>query len=385
MAVQGIKDATIVLHGQTGCRKGLLGSQRAMFRADERDKRFYGGDNAIPYSNIRPEDYYRSTLDRLEDVFEHVSKEDYALKVLMCSPGISMIGDDCRRAVRDDDGFMLLDTDRLSDEGCKGFDECLHDILEYLDPAPGDKIERGVNLIGLSIMHKDWYSFCHEFSHLLKDAGFEIVCVLGAGCSVDDIRNSINASYNIVIDPAYCETTADLYEEKFGIPSISIGRCPIGFDAIEDLFKKVEETTGVALEHGMSMMSKCKKRAYDGIRVSGKNLRGKTFGIIAEDTAAEPLREFLISSFGMVESYDLPDYLFAPGNIAMLEERAGRCGRGVDIGFPSSAGPDFLKKPLMGLEGVMYILDALFNRPCGRTRPCEASSPGCAPDGCPCR
>ena len=114
-----------------------------MFRADERDKRFYGGDNAIPYSNIRPEDYYRSTLDRLEDVFEHVSKEDYALKVLMCSPGISMIGDDCRRVVRDDDGFMLLDTDRLSDEGCKGFDECLHDILEYLDPAPGDKIERG--------------------------------------------------------------------------------------------------------------------------------------------------------------------------------------------------------------------------------------------------
>jgi hypothetical protein len=63
----------------------------------------------------------------------------------------------------------------------------------------------------------------------------------------------------------------------------------------------------------------------------------------------------------MVWNDDRPDYLFAPGDIALLEEREGRCGKGVDIGFPSSYGSDFLKKPLMGLEGVMYILDALFN------------------------
>jgi len=361
MAVQGIKDATVVLHGQTGCRKGLLGSQKVMVRTTARDKGFYGGSNAIPYSNIRPEDYYKNTLNKLESVMEHTSKEDYALRVVMCSPGISMIGDDCRRAVHSNDGSMLLDTDRLSDHCSKGFDECLHDIVEYLDPEQGIRVEKGVNIIGLSIMHKDWYSFCHEFSHLLKDAGFKINCVLGAGCTVEDIRKSVNSSYNIIIDSAFAEDTVRLYEDKYGIPPISIGRCPIGFDAMEEMFREIANVTGVLPEHGMSMLKKSKKRAYDGIKVSGKDMTGKTFNIIAEDTTAVPLAEFLTSSFGMVESDDHPDYLFAPGNIAALEEHSGRCARGVDIGFPSSLGSDFLKKPLMGMEGVMYILDSLFN------------------------
>ena len=40
MAVQGIKDATIVLHGQNGCRKGLLPSQSLLVRTEERDMSF---------------------------------------------------------------------------------------------------------------------------------------------------------------------------------------------------------------------------------------------------------------------------------------------------------------------------------------------------------
>jgi len=361
MAVQGIKDVTVVLHGQNGCRKGLLGSQKAMVRTKIRDSRFYGIDSAIPYSNIRPEDYYNNTVSKLEAVVDHVSGEEYSLKVVMCSPGISMIGDDCRRFSAEDPETMLLNTDVLSRSSSKGFDECIHDIVGFLSPEQGERIANGVNLIGLSIMHKDWYSYCHEISHLLKDAGFKVVCVLGAGCSVQDIRNSVNASYNIVVDPAYCEQTAKMYEDSYGIRSISIGKCPIGFDSISSLFERVEDVTGVELAHGRSMIKKSKKRAYEGVFSSGKDMRGRTFDIIAEETTSVPLAEFLESSFGMVRNDDRPDYLFAPGDIALLEEREGRCGKGVDIGFPSSYGSDFLKKPLMGLEGVMYILDALFN------------------------
>ena len=364
MGIQGIRDATVVLHGQNGCRKGLLSSQKSMIRTKERENRFYGAENAIPYSNIRPEDYYNNTVPKLEEVMEHVSGEEYSLKVLMCSPGISMIGDDCKRYCSKDSETMLLNTDFLSNSVSKGFDECMHDVVDFLSPNQGERIDNGVNLIGLSIMHKDWYSYCHEFSHLLKDAGFKINCVLGAGCMVQDIRDSVNASYNIIVDPAYSERTAEMYKDRYGIESISIGRCPIGFDSIDSLFERIEDVTGTELAHGRSMVKKSKKRAYEGIISSGKCLRGRTFDVMAEETTSLPLSEFLESSFCMVRSTDTPDYLFAPGDIALLEDREGRCGKGIDIGFPSSYGSEFLKKPLMGLEGTMYILDALFNR-CG--------------------
>jgi nitrogenase molybdenum-iron protein alpha/beta subunit len=384
MAVQGIRDATVVLHGQNGCRKGLLSGQDLLVRTESRDSRFYGKERSIPYSNIRPEDYYKGTIQKLEAVMEHVGSEDYALKVVMCSPGISLVGDDCRNIPSADAGMMVMDTDELPPDCPGGFDSCICGILDHLSPQRGDRIPNGVNIIGLSIMHKDWASYCHELSHLLKDAGFRIVCVLGAGCSVGEISDSVNASYNIVVDPSYAARTAGMYEERYGIPSVSIGECPIGYDAIGRMFRKVGEVTGVLPEHGMGMLRKSKRRAYEGIVASGKSMRGRTFAIVADESTRAPLKAWLEDSFGMVECEDRPDYLFAPGNIALLEQAAGGCGRGVDIGFPSSAGSDFLKKPLMGLEGCMYILDALFNRPTGRTPLRGASSPGCVPCGCPC-
>ena len=384
MAVQGIRDATVVLHGQNGCRKGLVTSQRLLVRTDERDRVFYGKDRALPYSNIRPEDYYKGTIQKLEAVMDHVASEDYALKVVMCSPGISLVGEDCRNAIPPDGSTMVLDTDDLPADCAGGYDSCICSVLERLAPESGERIPNGVNIIGLSIMHKDWTSFAHELCHLLRDAGFKVICVLGAGCSVGDVVASVNASYNIVVDPSYSKATAELYESRYRIPAISIGECPVGYDSIESLFRKIGEETGTLPEHGMSMLRKSKRRAYEGIVASGKTMRGRTFSIIADDSTKVPLRAWLEDSFGMVECYDHPDYLFAPGNIAMLEQASGRCGKGVDIGFPSTSGSDFLKRPLMGLEGCMYILDALFNRRCDRIRLRGASSPGCDPCVCPC-
>ena len=385
MAVQGIRDATVILHGQNGCRKGLLTGQRLLVRTDERDNGFYGRDRAIPYSNIRPEDYYGGTLGKLEDVLDHVSSEEYKLKVVMCSPGISLVGDDLKKALSKETDAMVMDTGELPTDCPSGFDSSICRIIEHLHPDKGERIPNGVNLIGLSIMHKDWSSYCHELSHLLKDAGFRIVCALGAGCSTNDIRASVNASFNVVIDPMYASRTSEQYETEYGIPSISIGECPIGFEGIQGLFEEIQEVTGTRLEHGMSMLRKSKRRAYEGIVCSGKSLKGMTFSITAPDTTKRPLGAWLESSFGMVKCDDCPDYLFAPGDIAKLEQASGRCGKGVDIGFPSSSGSAFLKEPLMGMEGCMYILDALFNRRDGRTRPRGASSQGCAPCGCPCR
>lgn len=360
MAVQGITDATVILHGQTGCRKGLIASQSLMNRTERRDREFYGTENAIPFTNVTSQDYYTHTLDKLQSLVSHVDGENYALKVLMCAPGTSLIGDDLER-VQTADNTMSLPIDAIPKYAPEGFDHAIFSILEHLSPESIEKDPMSVNLLGLSIMHKDWYSVCHEISHLLKDAGFRVRCVLGAGCSVGDILESTGSSYSIVLDPMYCAKTSELYEKKFGITTISIEECPIGFDAFRRLLNEIESVTGVRVAHGHSMLKKSMKRGYQGINASGISMKGRRFAIVADRSTYIPLKDFLVSSFGMVEDPKNPDYLFAPGDIARAEESSGNCRKGIDIGFPSTYGQDFLKKPLMGLEGTMYILDGLFN------------------------
>ncbi len=362
MGIQGITDATVVLHGQNGCRKGLMISQKLLVRSEPRDNGSYAGGSAIPYSDVRPEDYYTDTAKKLSDTLQHVNGEGYGLIAVMCSPGVSIVGDDLERLAGSGERIMTLDSDSLPPDAYGGFDRCMSDVMRFLSPTGGTKRPESVNILGLSIMHKDWSSFRHELSHLLKDAGFDVACTLGAGCTVSDIERSVNSSFNIVVDPGCTRETAALYEKNYGMPSISIGRCPIGFDATEELMRRIEVVTGKPLAHGLSMLKKSKRRGYDGIVASGKDLTGSTFSIVAPESTSIPLRDWLTDSFGMVECGDRPDFLFAPGDMARLEEASGGCGKGVDIGSPSSCGSDFLKKPLMGLEGAMYLLDALFNR-----------------------
>ena len=362
MAAQGISDVTLVLHGQAGCAKGIAASPCMV----------PGGRIRFACTDIRPEDYYGSASGKLERTMANIRSKDSALKVLMSSPGVSMIGENYGKVLGED--AMVIDTDELPPSCPEGFDDCICQIASFLEPEKEKTIENGVNIVGLSIMHKDWQSFDHEIRHFLKDAGFQVISALGAGCTADEIRRSAAAAYNIVVDPAYCSRTADMYERKFGVKPVSTGRCPVGYDAIEELFTRIEEVTGVRTEHGLSMLKKSKRRAYSCIRSSSKSLAGYTFGIDAPGTSRLPLKEFLENSFGMTQCEDCPDYLFAPGDSAVLRQASGMCGKGIDIGFPSS-GTDFIRKPLMGLDGVMYILDGLFNR-FSRTPRREASSPG---------
>lgn len=362
MAIQGIPDATILLHGQKGCRKGILLSESCMPRS-ERDRQidspFYAGTRGSPYTCVTIDDYNGTSSHRLSEAMSHVSSEDYALKVLVSSPGVSIIGDDL--SPHSDERTIVCDRDLFDGTCAHGFDRMMSVALEHLMPSDADIIPGTVNLLGLSVMHKDWRTVRQEMSKFLRDAGLEVVSSPGAGSTSAELTKATTAEYSIVLSPEHCTETSELLNKR-GSTIISTGDCPIGFDAILDLYRSIEVSTGCRMDHGRRMLTMNRKRAYESIIASGKNLLGMTYQVFAEPSVSRALSEWLESSFGMVPSSGRPDILFAPGDHALLAERSGECAKGIDIGFPSSSRTDFSKAPVIGIDGALYLLDRMFNR-----------------------
>ena len=285
--------------------------------------------------------------------------------MLFTSPGLSIVGDDCLRAARASgvgESIISFDPDQLG-SGCpEGFDSVVRAAVERTVPDRAETIPGTVNVLGLSIMHKDWRCVKQEIGHLLGKAGLKVLSFPGAGSTLEDLHASASAEFNIILCPEHCTKTAAFYAEKFGIPAVSTGESPVGFDAFERFYREVSDVTGHETEHGFQMLKNSRRRAYECILASDEDLTGLSYRIDSVPSTADPLGRWLESSLGMVLAAGRPDVLFAPGDDALFAERSGRCGTGIDIGFPSSACVDFSKAPVMGLDGAMYILGSLFNR-----------------------
>ncbi|MGN0138771.1 MAG: nitrogenase component 1 [Candidatus Methanomethylophilaceae archaeon] len=367
MAIEGIPDATVILHGQNGCRKGLVQSQILLPRS-MRDRLFevpfYMGERTVPISGIMAPDYTGRTYEKLSSALDYISREDYGMAMLMTSSGVSIVGDDLERAVRDagmEGKTVIVDPDDLECPVTNGFDIMIRRTLEHLSPVGKGPIEGTVNLLGLSIMHKDWMTVRQEMSKVLMKAGLKVLSAPGAGSTTDEIRRSVDAEYNIIVDPDHCRETERFYSERYGIPSISIGCCPVGFDATGELIGRIGDATGGDISHGLSMLENARKRAYDCITSTDSDVRGVSFKVESNPAMSVPLTEWLRRSLGMVPTEHDPDILFTSGNRAIIEQAAMRCGKGVDIGFPSTRRIGFAKAPVMWTDGALYLLDRIFN------------------------
>ncbi|MBE6521365.1 MAG: hypothetical protein E7Z68_09785, partial [Thermoplasmata archaeon] len=348
-AIQGIRDMRLLLHGQNGCRKGLLPLERCI----------PSDGPAIPYTDVSPADYYGGTVIKLERSLDALSGE--GLVAVLETPALTLIGDDVEGMAKSRKGCIRLDTDSLGNDIGTGFDSTIVSVLDHLTPERSGIIDNGVNILGLSVTHKDWRTVQMEMGHLLKNAGLRLVSVVGADCTLGDLRDSVRSRFNIVVDPEFCSRTVGFYE-AMGVETVGIGCQPIGFDRVEDLYRAVSEATGRRTSHAFEMLAKYRRRAYDGIKAYSKSLVGKTYAIDASVSVSDPLSCWLETSFDMVaDEFGRPDYLFTSGPKAFLEQASGGCGKGVAVRYPHRK-YDFVKSPIMGLDGAMYLLDALLNR-----------------------
>lgn len=401
MAIEGIKDAEVILHGPDGCRKNLnILSSKSYPRPKENMNigvPFYRGSSRIPCTGIISTDYIYGSYDKIESALEFVGRGDSEFIAVVCSPGASLIGDDCNKAIsvnKLDSRAISLDASMMSEPLSYGIDHMLADMVSLLAPSDHIMEKNTVNILGLSVLQKDWPTVIEEFTEILSLMGLKVICTLGAGCTIDEVKRSVNAEYDLVLCPEYADETSKLYTEEYGIKEISLGYSPIGFDATDALIRLIEKITGMNGNKALTHVDKYRKRAFFCMNAMRADLKGDTFAIDKDASVAYPLARWMFESFSMVpvsiRLYDskygrseeilgeflkehdlentinaeLPEFvnmILCDGNTAMLEQASKHCRKGIDIRFPSVANVDFRPSPIFGAKGAMYLLDRIIN------------------------
>ena len=402
MAIEGIRDSTVLMHGPDGCRKNLGALTMKVYPRRDRTINFatpyYRGSARIPCTDLEPCDYIYGAYDRVEEAMAAIRDRTPGFVAVVCSPGASLIGDDCQKAI-DANGLtgisMVLDAELSSKPINVGIDLTLRRVVERLDP-PALHTERDTAvLLGNHVLQKDWESVNEEMSKILGLMGIRTVCCLGAGSSVEEIRASVGAEYAVVVCPEYADETASMYSERYGLRVIMPDCSPVGFQATDEWIDRVAEVTGKdpALAH--TYVDGLRRRAYRRMLAARFDTDSFGFAIDAEPSIAYPLTRFFYDNLQMVprsiryngishapsermmssflEEHDMtgvldaevPDYieiLCTDGNTVDVYQRSKHCLRGVDLRFPSMMNVEFLPQPLFGAVGALYILERVINR-----------------------
>ncbi|AMK14497.1 nitrogenase component 1 type oxidoreductase [methanogenic archaeon mixed culture ISO4-G1] len=402
MAAEGIADSTTLLHGPDGCRKNLSVLSNKVFPRDNCCKfdmgtPYYHNMPRLPCTGIISTDYIVGAQGKLSDALRFVSQYEDNMITVVSSPGASLIGDDVNKAINDS-GFeslaLALDSSLISKSCGYGMDRTLEKIADFIIKDARPTVKDTVNILGLNVLSKDWQTVRKELDEILGSLGLKVTCYLGAGCTVDEIRRSASAEFNVILSPEYSKETASYYKRRFGIPAICLGYAPVGFDAIKEFIDLICERTRKDPKPARDYLGAYMQRAYRCMRSARIEVKGRTFAIDADPSTAYPLTKWLYESLAMVpvsirsngedcgplehslstfleqnhlgncldsEVPDFVDCMICDGNTAKLYELSKHCRRGVDVCFPSIQNVDFRESPVLGCRGAMYLLDRIMN------------------------
>lgn len=400
MAIEGIADAHVLLHGPDGCRKNLTVLSMHCFLREvgpDASGPLFRGSSRVPCTGVISSDYIFGSYRKVLDSLESLKGYNPGLIAVMPTPGASLIGDDCGRAIEEagmtETAFAL---DAASERGplAHGFDRAIREAVRKLARPKGERRKGTVVLLGVSVLMKDWTTIVEEFTQILALMDLEVVCVPGAGSDCSEIKGSADAEFAVVLCPEYAVTTAELYNDEFGVRTVLPGYSPVGFDATLDWIDAVAEATGTDASLAKAMVHHSMRRAYRCMGAAKPRTVGSTFRVDADASVAYPLVKWLMESFSMVptavtmpkggcgsslESLSaflgekgLEDIIGSPdesftdavlcdGNTARILQAAGKCRKGVDISFPSISNVDFRPSPIFGVSGALYLLDHLMN------------------------
>ena len=402
MAVEGISDAAVFLHGPGGCRiRHTVVSSAVLPRDGEEafSAPYYYGYPRVPSSHLDEYDFINGAYYKSAEGLGEVSLRESALAVVIDSPGAGLIGDDHWRAIREnglEDVAMHIPESMASVPATRACGRTLAHVMEFLDPEGRDVREGTVNLLGISLMDKDWMAARDELVSLLEDMGLEVACCPGAGSSVGEMVRSVDSEFNVIVCPEMCSGLTEWYESR-GVPSIRSPKgAPVGFDATEAWVRAVAEATGRDPSKPLAGVDACRRevrRRFTGMRYNALRIRGLTFSTAGTASVIRPLTEWLYDYLAMapaavavddgadeIESEELESFLgkvgfpeawgrepvpsgvvLCEGITALTMRVAGECRAGIPIGYSSMGIDDIIPRPVYGLQGAKYILDEILH------------------------
>ena len=414
-AVEGIKDACVVLNGPTGCKfyhSAISDSQylrTLSFDPLAYSEGFYFGQSRVPSTYLDGHDYIFGSGDKITRLLRSVMKKDFKLIAVINSPGAALIGDDLEgflaQEVQGVPCFSLENTGYSGSFGT-GYQRAMLKVMDTLEMAPRRVRGSSVNLIGLCIYQKHFENNYKVLRQLLELCGIEVIAAPGATDSVEAITRMTEASMNVVIYPEYGMEIAIRMEADYGLPYLCLeDGPPIGFDATMAFVKQVCEAfnadrSGVCADPGRAIESieRAKARAYLYLARFSSLLglpKGALFSIKAEPSVAYVLTKWLCRYLGMIPAsisllpetessfalklegflddinyrevlqspiIETPTHiLFADGNTIAGLKLYGQKFCGVEISLPTLGYLDITEKYLMGEQGALFLLEQIMN------------------------
>ena len=402
LASESLTDGMTILHGPGGCR-GYAASLSSRyvpreFRTVEGD--FFFHRSRIPCTFVDRDDYIYGASKKVSMILDILKSEETKFAVVLESPGASLIGDKLQDEVLSSgmsDKTAILGKCLMSESFGKGYDSTLCLMAKKLAKR-SEKRPMTVNLTGLPYISKGCFSLVKELHSLLALMGITVIADIGIACTVEQMRQSSQASANVCICPEFFSECAEYYNEELGIPTVRgpMG-APIGYDAIRAWVKAVAETVSCDPTPALELIDDEEKEVFRHVSASlsiGEFASLRTFSILAEPSVALPLMTFIVKRLRLApESIELCEHddhyeeqlssllkkmgeenvlkkefgaefsevLFGPGAICDYLLQKDMCSTAVDITIPSKDYMDIAPKSIIGLDGCRRIVEKVLN------------------------
>ncbi|MBQ5483157.1 MAG: hypothetical protein IIT75_02220 [Candidatus Methanomethylophilus sp.] len=408
MALEGVSDGFTIIHGPTGCKyypasvsetafpdRGGEVRARNLFRYS---CKYFFSQPRLPCTYLDMGRFVTGATERLKDLYSRAEKLDPSLISVINSPGASLIGEDLN-AVSGDIPTVRIDHAEYSGTCADGFQDGVLEILKVIRPEKAAE-RKGVNLLGLSLLHLNWEDTAEDLKALLGLCGIDVRCTVGAGWSVKDIRESAGAELNVLVYPEYGDRVASFYEREYGIPSVDEG-VPLGFSNLERWISAVCGKLGKDPSPALAKIKEGRRMAARSVALMESfHLlpKGHTFSVHCDGSLALAATEFLYDYLGMVpvavtcpsgagwerrtrefvSSHGIPfsdDALHTEAEIMLTSGTLGiSCvSRGLVKGYAELEAPgtkyvNVRPEPPIGLTGTLRLVDSVLNIIASRQR-----------------
>ncbi|MCL1984288.1 MAG: hypothetical protein FWG58_02670 [Methanomassiliicoccaceae archaeon] len=403
LAFEGISDAVTVINGPTGCKSYPAWFSEHTYPCRDKDaytnepfkyyRRFFFTQPRVPCTYMDSDDYIMGTCGKLDEVFEEVAALRPELIGMINSPGASLIGETL--SLKKEEGIIVrIESPQPSVPLGVGFQDTMIKILGSISIKKKVK-RKGVNLIGMSVWDLGWEDSIKDLRDLLSLCGIRVNTAVGAGCSVQELKDSGKAELNVIVNRDMGLEIAKWYERELNVPYVESGYgAPIGFEALEDWILRICKSLNKDPAKAMKRIKEQRTRSAKvllSLYTVHKPTIGRTFSIAASGPIAYPVLRFLYSYLGLLpvsvftgsdttfreeirtfieendldiseDVFDTPaDVMIGDGGSIASAEYRGIITGGHDMVRPSRIIVPLKERPVLGLGGTMRLLDGVMN------------------------